>query len=360
MKTVYEVDEIKRDNEILLSHKSSKSVFGLYGARVMLVLESYILHHRNIPYTSIRLTYYPMNKDVGGFDWIDSTRLGILRVPDDSGGKKRVVEQSLDTGGPIHLSLLDFQNISDAHEDVARQLVGNCLRSIESITERVRTFITNSIASSLQERAIHLIKQQYTKSTALNLESLLGQINWPLLLHGSQCPQDFVNVVEYTTRHNAPTHLPIDDIDSRGASFEHLSWDNLNRYDLERKLEHGFDEEDRIRIRKKRAEEYKKATGRAIELMKSVCGEDLAEMFEKRGHIAVKKNDYTFILEPDKMVTCIDPNEKRATLCIHTAGFRCHPIDEVIIAYLYINNKLNTFIKTSNILRIDEGFKMPV
>lgn len=56
---------------------------------------------------------------------------------------------------------------------------------------------------------------------------------------------------------------------------------------------------------------------------------------------------------------CTDPNGNQATLCVHTHGFSCNPIDELAIAHLWITYKLDEYLRTANILSVSGDFKLP-
>ena len=98
------------------------------------------------------------------------------------------------------------------------------------------------------------------------------------------------------------------------------------------------------------------ATAKATMLLQNVCGSEKFEEFSKCGHITAEKNGFQFVLAPGKFVDCKDSTGRKARLCIHTAALSCHPIDEVIAAWLEIKYNLKEFMETAIFHNADVGF----
>jgi hypothetical protein len=74
----------------------------------------------------------------------------------------------------------------------------------------------------------------------------------------------------------------------------------------------------------------------------------------------VKQEGYTFEIPANAFIRCIDPNGKRADLCIHSKSFSCNPIDEVILAYLHIKHKLAAYMAEAIAHGAQKGFTKKV
>ena len=66
---------------------------------------------------------------------------------------------------------------------------------------------------------------------------------------------------------------------------------------------------------------------------------------------------YSFEITPGKFPVVTDPNGKTARFCIHTIGFSCNPIDEVVIAYLHIRNRFDEWMDMAIIHNAQSGFQ---
>ena len=84
----------------------------------------------------------------------------------------------------------------------------------------------------------------------------------------------------------------------------------------------------------------------------------MKKMFGDSGFINFTHNNYDFTLTPGQWILCRDPDGFRASLCIHTMGLSCDPIDEIVIAYLHIVNEFDGFMKKSIVHNAEKGFRI--
>jgi hypothetical protein len=361
MNTTYDARQTHDGAELVMSEKSADSVVSFYGARGKVTVSTVIIHSsaalgRERPFTSIRLAYTPLVNNDDSHGWEDCAYRGVIRVPDTSTGIRRQVEQVLVPCRAVYVSTLDFTDTSDGGAPLGRRVVGATLRRLEALLEHSRRSIRRGFAKPARDRAIRHTHQAYGRSTAHGA-MILGTINWPFLLDGSNCGTECLDTIVYTTAHNPPQFLELAEDDE--MDVEPLVRDAEPGGRVLREFRHQADMLLRRQQLTRRDAEHAAGAARALELMRSVCGEAAVEQFAQNNRIILEHEGYEFSLSPARMIPCRDPNGKKASLCIHTRGFCCHPIDEIIIAYLNIRHRLGDFMHTANLFDRDRGFQMP-
>jgi hypothetical protein len=369
MKTTYEMRQTHEGAELVMSEKSAGTVVSLYGARGKVTINTVIIHssealRRERTFTSIRLAFTPLVNNDDSHGWEDCAYRGVVRVPDTSMGVRHQVEQVLVPCRAVYVSALDFTDMSDGGAPLGRRLVRATLRRFEALLEHSRRSIRNGFAAPVRDRAIRYTHQAYGQSTAYTA-TILGTLQWPFLLEGSDCGRECLDTVDYTTARNPPHFLEL--VEDNEMDVEPLVRDaqpggrvlrNI-RHQADMLLRHQADMLLRQQQQAQRDAEHAAGTARAVELMRSVCGEAATEQFAKDNCIILEHDGYEFTLRPDGMMRCRDPNGKEARLCIHTRGLCCHPLDEIIIAYLNIRHRFGDFMRTANVFGRNPGFRMP-
>ncbi|MHC4590028.1 MAG: hypothetical protein ACYTAQ_12035 [Planctomycetota bacterium] len=361
MRTTYDRHLTHAGAELVISESSAETVVSLYGARGNLKVSTVIIHsgaglRLQRAFTLIRLGYTPLVNHDDRHGWEDCAYLGVVRVPDTSTGVRRQVEQVLVPYRPVYVSTMDFTDMSEGGATLGRRVVRSMLRRFEALLEHSRRSIRDGFAGPVRDRAIRHTHLAYGQSTARSA-TILGTLQWPLLLEGSNCGQECLDTIAYTTTHNPPQFLEL--VDDEEMDVEPLDRDEPLGGRLLRNVRHRADMLERQQHRAQRENEHAAGTARAVELMRNVCGEAAADQFTRDNYIILEHDGYEFTLSPDRMIPCRDPNGKKARLCIHTCGFCCHPVDEIIIAYLNIRHRFGDFMHTANVLGRDRGFQMP-
>lgn len=362
MQAIYEKNILGQGGDIAMVDKSVKLVGGFFGARCEFVIKVIIIQPDaqlgiNNPVTSIRIEYRPlMDKKIKGWDGCAVN--GIISIPDDSQGAKRIVQQEINATNPFKFSVLDFTDISESDVDVARELTRNLIGCIEVVVEDMRNDIFNGFANSFSDRATAHVSRQYDKKTKENVESILSDINWPFLLDGSGFGADHVESIEYMANNNKPRCLAFD-LDEDMGNLLDVTRMQQNADQFIKELLHEQDLIINQIMREGQAKKRREGTKRALVLMRRLCGDELTDQFIENKQMVIEQDGWTFILKADFMMACISPDKKKATLCIHTRNLCCHPVDEVIIAYLNIRNDYKGYLKTAILRGHDPGFKKP-
>lgn len=252
---------------------------------------------------------------------------GMLRISKPH----RVLEQDI-VVKPLHGCVLDMSNISDSGVSAGREISKAILRKFESIIETTRQSIRQHIGRGVRDESLNMLHERFRKSTRGTISGILGQINWPLFLDGSNCGEECLMVVDYTMSHNRP-------------AFHDITFDgDTDIPTLTARLSSDTSQAQNI------------ACLKATALLEHVCGHELATEFANKGRITVKSGGFTFVIRPNKFVECTDPNGNKGRLCIHTVALSCNPIDELTIAYLSIKHRLKEYLKLAIVHRDDAGF----
>ena len=263
----------------------------------------------------------------------DGVNDGMLRLSRGKGRDRQDFDQLIGVPNIIG-QLLDYSDLTDGGVPAGRTVTGSILRRIESIIETLRQNILTNISSDPEVRdlALQTLHDRYGAVTEETLRTFLGQIDWRLMLAKSGCDDDALNVIEFAMGHNPPRFCSI--LDAPSTDIPLIRFAPINRFD-------------RATI----------ANIKATALLKNVCGETHALEFENTGSITVHEQDYKFVIRPGEFVGCTDPNGKTARLCIHTLSFAVNPIDELIIAYLHIKNKLVPYMREAIAHGAETGFQ---
>jgi hypothetical protein len=329
MKVTYELTM----NEDAVTVISARCELPLYGRWTELVVTSYALHeHDYCTMTAVNFGFRPIpNSEVRGSSFA-ACQNGLLGLSRGTGANRQQFEQALSVPKIVGV-LLDYSDLNDGGVPAGRTVTGSILRRIESLVETARQKIRDGLAIDPEVRtmALNKLHDHYGEATAEAINTFLGQIDWRLMLAKSGCDDDQLNVVEFAMGHNPPRFLTIHDEPSLDIPL--IASAPLNRFD-------------RATI----------ANIKATALLRNVCGEKLFNEFESTGQITVEEQGFKFEIKPGEFVKTTDPNGKTARLCIHTIGFACNPIDEVVIAFLHIKHKLAAYLKEAIVHGPQPGF----
>jgi hypothetical protein len=361
MNTTYDRRQTHAGAELVMSEMSAGTVVSLYGARGRITVNTVIIHSRDAlqrrcAFTSIRLAHRPLVNNDDSHGWENCAYRGVVRVPDTSMGCIRQVEQVLVPHPTVYVSVLDLTDMSEGGASLGRRVVRSMLRRFEALLEHSRRSIRDGFADPVRDRAIRHTHQAYGRSTA-HSAVMLGTLNWPFLLEGSECGAECLDTIAYTTAHNPPQFMEL--VEEDEMDVEPMAGDARPEGQVRRDMGHRAVMLRRQQQRALRRAERAAGAARAVELMRSVCGEAMTDQFTRENHITLEHEGYEFRLSPDRMIPCRDPNGRTASLCIHTRGFCCHPIDEIIIAYLNIRHRFGDFMHTANLFDRDRDFQMP-
>jgi hypothetical protein len=362
LKTTYDAKHVVAINGPVMSEASAETVVSFYGARGKIRITTITFHAgaRNRllrPRTLIRYAYTPLVNRDSHYGWKDCAYGGMIRVPDFLMGVRRQVEQELRPHPAVHGYLQEMTDMSDGGALLGRRVVRTMLRRVESLIEHNRRAIRNGFGPHIRDRAIRHTHETYRQSTARSA-TILGTLQWPLLLKWSGCSSECLDTIGYTTAHTPAQFLDLDD--DHEMDVEPLLDDSHRMRRFRRGIWHGADMLGWQQLCAEREAYHVASTARAVELMRSVCCEAAAEQFNRNNQVTLAHEGYEFVLSPDRMILCRDPNGKWARLCIHTRGFCCHPVDEIIIAYLNIRYRFDEFMRTANVFQCDPEFRMPV
>jgi hypothetical protein len=232
----------------------------------------------------------------------------------------RLLEQRIEL--PTLFGSICNGNFSDGDEEIGRFVAGGIMRSVESIVETTRRYIRKSLGRSCFGLVSDIISRRYGGRTIDSVNAFLKSVDWGRMFNGSYCGDKALNVVSYTLANNPLNLFNLDADESNSIALIALN-------------QHGV------------ADSLDLPSIKATELLKNVCGDDKLFEFMEHGYITASNHGYKFILTPSKFIRCIDPFGKLADLCIHTVGLSCHPIDEVIAAWLEIKWNMGEFMQTA-------------
>jgi len=299
-----------------------------------------------LPGNDNRDTYFSCRVNFAAVDTkgvVGGTAGNKLRLGIGSGRSRRVIEQSLDVR-PVFAEILPLTDISDGGVVFARNFMRDLFRVYESIMQHIRCSICKSIVESVRDMAIDYLETNFTHNLEDLSKNLLGSMHWPLMFDQTKCGDEALGVIQYTSEHNPIRYgslydEPDDELTNLIKSSFNRSSGNVYDY-----LKNAKKEE---------------ADARAKILLKTVCGEELYEQFRTEKYISITKNGYQFFIKRGELISCIDPNGNMGTLCIHTSGLSCHPIDEMIIAYLNIKNNFYEYMDMAVVHKGRGTFKKP-
>lgn len=359
MNIVYQVKDICE----YVGVTTAKCQLALFGRWCDLTINAYCLGENPFDATAVALSYgiRPLdNRELRG-SCLGAVPDGLLRLARGNAGNRQEFEQKIEfpliTG-----EFCDKHTVAGGGVPVARNLIRGILRGMESMVETIRQSIRCSFPKSIRDFAIATLDDRYGQTTVRTLRSFLGEIHWELMLQKSGCDEQQFGCIVAMAAANPPRFY---DVNFEGESDISLVGERAGdivagmtaairvAQAAQRRAEHYAEQ---LQRNKDRTE----ASGKARSLLESICGTKLALQFDTVGYITVKQNGYTFEIPANDMVRCIDPNGKQANLCIHTQGFQCNPLDEVIIAYLHIKFKLAEYMKVAITHGAQQGFKKKV
>ncbi len=260
----------------------------------------------------------------------DASSNGAVVLARGMGGNRQTFEQDI-VAPKLVGQLLDWSTLEGGGTQAGRTVSDAIMRRTESIVETVRQSIRRNLGENAKDQTLRMLNHRYGKATYETIRSFLGEINWRLMLEGAGLTDDAATVIDYELAHHP---IRVYRITHGDTDIPLLANAALNRFD-------------RTTL----------ANIKATTLLKKVCGEKLGEQFEKTGKIIIRQYDYRFVIIPGQFVECVDPNGKTARLCIHTIGFSCNPIDEVIISYLHIRNKFDEWMRMATVHGAEQGFQ---
>lgn len=249
---------------------------------------------------------------------------GIIGLNHTTDGRIRTIEQHL-VIPDIDGSFLEPSHL-DCDEEVytARTISRALLQTTASMVEGVRQSIRDHLGKECFERAVQHIDNCWGSQIEKCMATLYDEINWPLMLEGSGASERVLQVIETSMRNHNIEYHPL--------GYEGVvTIQPLVLFET-------------FRIDKTRLSDLK-----ATVLLKHVCGEEYYNEFVKHSRITIEHEGYTFVVAPGRFVKATDPYGHSVELCIHTVGFSCNPIDELVLAYLHIKNQFEWYMKTANI-----------
>ena len=342
---------------------TAKCQLSLYGRWCDLTVTAYCLGENPWDATAVALSYgiRPLDQqDVVGSTF-DATQGGMLRLSRGSGSDRQDFDQELQFP-TITGTLFDKQTMADGGVPVARNLIRGVLRGTESMIETIRQTIRCSFPKNIRDLALKRLDERYGQITVRALRSLLGEIHWRLMLAKSGCDEQQYGCIEFMAANNPPRFY---DADFEGESDIPLVGEKpgdvvAGMRDFVRLAQAERRRAEQRQAQLERDKDMAEASGKARSLLESICGSKLAREFDNCGYITVKQNGYRFEIPENNFVRCIDPNGKYAELCIHTQGFQCNPIDEIILSYLHIRHKLAAYMKEAILHGAERGFQKKV
>jgi hypothetical protein len=292
---------------------------------------------------------------------MDGVINGKLRLVQGKGGHRQNFDQDLNFP-LLNGEFFDKQVVSEGGVPVARNLIRGILRGTESMVETIRQSIRCSFPAHVRDLAISELDNKYGQVTVRNLRSLLGEIHWRLMLAKSGCDEQQLGCIEFMAANNPPRFY---DVNFEGESDIPLVGEKpgdvvAGMKDFVRLAQAERRRAEARQAQEKRDREMAVSNGKARSLLASICGNKLAQEFDSKGYITVKQEGYTFEIPANAFIRCIDPNGKRADLCIHSKSFSCNPIDEVILAYLHIKHKLAAYMAEAIAHGAQKGFTKKV
>ena len=272
------------------------------------------------------------------FDYssMQASRFPMARLSIGDGGHQRMMEQEIAiptmTG-----NILEFSYLADGGEDAGRTISNAILRKMESIVENIRQSVLSNLSGDFRKVFVEKLAKQYNQHTTKALDEFLASVNWKMLLMRSRCDDRTSDVVDFTLQNNQFVHHAIDYSGAVTINPYHPFGEHFHNAAREQRIYELQIAQDRQYAERTTAE-LTEANRIASELLLEVLGEKQAKQFADEGAISVTKNGYSFLIRPNQFVDCVDPKGGRASLCIHTAGLSCNPIDEVVLAALNIEH----------------------
>ncbi len=327
----------------LFAIKVAKCQLPLYGRWSYLEITAYSIQGG----TAINFTCKPLDDDLRSPDTFHATtserQLRIDRVtPNGRQNLSQHITFPAITGVIQHWTELPGGGV-EAGRIISKAVMTN----IESMVETIRLGIRRNISGEIRKPILTELHRRFHEITKGVVVQFLNEINWRLMLDGSDADDDTLNVV-------------VASLDGRNAAV-YKTFPII--FEGDTKIEPILNEAyhvDRQGIANLRTQaQERKATGLATGLLRTVCGDVLGDEFDKTGGITFSENEYVFKMKPGGFLDCWDPNGKFTRLCIHTTGFQCNSIDELSFAYLNIKNKFEQYMATAIYHGMAQGFLKP-
>lgn len=314
------------DNEVFIT--TAKAQLPLFGRWVEVSFTSYCLNDT----TLINFGMKGCERNKGKL--VEALPYGMLVLSRGSDGNRQDFQQKIDVPH-VYGTILGHSDLREAGVPAGRLIVTEVLRKSESMFETARQHIRKSLGKDVSEQCLNELHQRYGKHTRNAINSFLREIHWSLMLQHADCDQETMVVIN-TAMNTSPVR-------SNRLTFPGESdIDILSRGEIAR-FSQGY-----------------LANIKATALLLKVCGKELAKEFEASGSMTIKQDGFTFVITTGEFVDCTDPAGKTARLCIHTVGFSCNPIDEVIISYLHIRNRLQEWLNMAVAHSAQSGFSKKV
>lgn len=194
---------------------------------------------------------------------LDALPDGIVRRSEGHRCWQRTVEQKLEAP-LLHGEVLPLSEVHEGGTPTARTVADALLHVAEALIETTRHTIRRNLAASLLRQTAAILHERYAAPTR-QAAQLLGEINWPLMLMGSDCGEPCMQTLDYVLRHNPPRcyditfdgDTEIEPLHCENVRFSHTALANM----------------------------------RATALLQRVCGERAAAEFRACGHITVRARD---------------------------------------------------------------------
>lgn len=282
---------------------------------------------------------------------------GMFFVPDTSSGVYREVEQRINLGA-LQTSVVGLVELGEFTQQPVEEVGRTILRKLESLFENARKKIRADFATTVRESGCGWMDSVYGKSCRKDYENLLKSLHWGLLFSG--CPQQdqVTRTLDLLFQANIPRYF---ELSSQGnLEAEDLVWYKEDEPEL---LSRWREEEYKRREKERQELEEKKdaeSRAKAEALLRRSCGEVVYQQFVAEKKI-IAENAFGWKLElvyRDWGVLVFDPEGRKGHLCVHTPGMSCHPLDEMIIVYLYFMHKFEELMANSNVFNCDEGFSI--
>lgn len=289
--------------------------FQIWGRDIRLIFTLYHLDHSG---------------SLANFSIAPSDSNGLLSLPFGSvkNGDRRSIAQELVVSSRYG-EVFGLSELQNSAVFGGRTIAKAFIDCVSAIIENIRRSIALNLSEQVRDNFTAEIDKRYGQSTREIVKHILPTIHWDLMLAGSGCDDQCLNVVKASFQNNFPI-----------------------QYEITRTEPTGIPELPQPIYYDARALSDVKATA----LLEIVCGKKIATFFKKHGYIQAKTQGYEFTIRPGRWIQCTDPAGLSAELCIHTVNFSCNAIDEVVISYLHIHNDLSNWMKSGAIHNAQHGF----
>jgi hypothetical protein len=288
----------------------------------------------------------------------DATDNGLLRLSRGKGGNRQDFDQLI-TFPLLVGEFFDRHTVADGGVPAAREVMRGVLRGMETLCETVRQSIRASFPENIRDFCLRRIDERYGQITIRTIRSFLSQLHWRLMLAKSGCSEQQLACIETMATVNPPRFYNVEydgevDIPLVGGVTHDIVAGMRGVIQLAQAARRQAEALERQRERDRQMAE---SNDKALSLLEQICGERAVREFKACGYVTIKKDGYKFEIPANAFVRCIDPNGKRAELCIHTLGFQCNPIDEIIMSWLHIKHKLAAYLREAIPHGADRGFQ---